>query len=149
MLRPANNEQGWQYDLATHHSNQDDKVWEFELRKNVTFHDGSAFNADSMIENRKAFKKAPFTFSKFATVLERVEKLGEYRVRFHMNEAYGAFPYDAIWLQFYSTPYLKKFGWNGKPICPNLAEPGLYGLGPYILTSGYVEGDRRSAKVEL
>ncbi len=149
LLRPANNEKGWQYDLAVSHRSKDDVIWDFELRQNAFFHDGSHFNADSVMANVAAFQKDPFTFSNFSSVLSHIEKTGEYSVRFHMKQPYGAFPYDAIWLQFYSSDYLQKFGWNGKQTCPNLVESGLYGIGPYILSEGYVEGDRRSSVVEL
>ncbi|TCI05505.1 ABC transporter substrate-binding protein [Corallincola luteus] len=149
LLRPENNERGWQYDLAISHTSHDDKVWDFELRKDAVFHDGRAFNADSVIENMRFFKQAPFTFSKLHLLFERAEKLGEYRVRFHLKEPYGAFLHDAIWLQFYTPEYLAKHGWNGKPTCPNLAEPGLFGMGPYVLHKGYIEGDRSSPEVVL
>ncbi len=149
LFRPANNQRGWQYDLAKSHTNQHNRVWEFELRRNAYFQDGSHFNADSVLENITAFQRQPFSFSRFASVLSHVEKVDDYRVRFYMKEPYGAFPYDAIWLQFYTSKYLEKHGWNGKPTCPNLVEPGRYGIGPYILTKGYVEGDRRSPIVEL
>ena len=56
---------------------------------------------------------------------------------------------DALWLQFYTKKYLKKYGWNGKASCPNLAAPGPYGAGPFILKSGYIEGDRATTKAEL
>lgn len=149
LVRPASNEKGWQYDLATRHHSINDKIWEFRLRRGVHFQDGSPFNADSVLLNMAYFKKQPFLFTKFAKVFDRVEKIDDYTVRFHMTEPYGVFLHDAIWLQFYTPTYLKKFGWNGKPTCPNLAEPGLYGLGPYILTEGYIEGDRRTPKAIL
>jgi ABC-type transport system substrate-binding protein len=149
LVRPADNPRGWQYDLAKSHKNYGDKIWEFTLRKGVTFQDGTLFNADSIIENMAYFEKAPFSFSKLPEILERVEKIDDYNVRFHLSKPYGVFLHDANWLQFYTTEYLEKFGWNGKPTCPNLAAPGPYGLGPFILTEGYVEGDRRSPKVVL
>jgi ABC-type transport system substrate-binding protein len=54
-------------------------------------------------------------------------------------------------MQFYTEEYLKTNpgGWNGKPCCPNLSKPGPYGLGPYILTEGYIEGDRQTPKAVL
>ncbi|HIB63641.1 MAG TPA: hypothetical protein EYO33_00580, partial [Phycisphaerales bacterium] len=45
--------------------------------------------------------------------------------------------------------FREKSGWNGKANCPNLSMPGPYGLGPYILTEGYIEGDRHTAKAVL
>ncbi|MEP5837524.1 MAG: ABC transporter substrate-binding protein [Marinobacter sp.] len=149
LVRPADNEQGWQYDLAVSHSSVEDQVWEFQLRRGVTFQEGSPFNADSVLLNMAHFQRQPFTFSKLSTILERVEKVDDYTVRFYLSEPYGVFLQDAIWLQFYTPAYLKKHGWNGKPSCPNLAEPGPWGLGPYILHEGYVEGDRSTPEVVL
>ncbi len=149
LVRPANNKKGWQYDLAISHRSIDDKIWEFRLRQGVSFQDGSSFNADSVLKNMAYFQKKPFTFTKLRTILDKVEKVDDYTVRFYLTEPYGVFLHDATWLQFYTQPYLKKFGWNGKPNCPNLAEPGPYGLGPYLLVEGYVEGDRSAPKVVL
>lgn len=149
LVRPADNEQGWQYDLATSHRSTEDRVWEFQLRRGVTFQDGSPFNADSVLLNMEHFKRKPFTFSKLSTILERVEKVDDHTVRFYLSEPYGVFLHDANWLQFYTPSYLEKHGWNGKPNCPNLAEPGPYALGPYILHEGYVEGDRSTPEVVL
>jgi ABC-type transport system substrate-binding protein len=149
LVRPANNMRGWRYDLATSHTSKDNKIWEFQLRKDVRFHDGTPFNADSVLLNMAYFAKQPFTFTKLHKIFHRVEKIDDYRVRFHLTEPYGVFLHDAIWLQFYTPRYLEKHGWNGKPTCPNLAEAGPYGLGPYILHEGYVEGDRSTEKVVL
>lgn len=149
LVRPADNEQGWKYDLATSHRSTEDRVWEFQLREGVSFQDGTPFNADSVLLNMAYFKRQPFTFSKLSAILDRVEKLDDYTVRFYLTEPYGVFLHDANWLQFYTPAYLEKHGWNGKPNCPNLAEPGPYALGPYILHEGYVEGDRSTPEVVL
>ena len=149
LLRPANNDRGWDYYMATSHSKVSDTIYEFTLRKGVRFQDGSPFNADSVIENMAYFKKKPFLFSKINKVYDRAEKVDDYKVRFYLKEEYGTFLNDVIWIQFYTTEYLKKFGWNGKTTCPNLAEAGPYGLGPYTLTEGYIEGDRKTDKAVL
>ncbi len=149
LLRPADNERGWDYDMATSHRQINDKTYEFSLRKGVLFQDGTPFNADSVVENMTCFKKAPFLFTKIDTVFDRVEKIDDYTVRFYLTEKYGQFLNDTIWIQYYSSAYLKLFGWNGKLTCPNLAEPGPYGLGPYILKAGYAEGDRQTPEVVL
>ena len=149
LVRPADNEEGWQYDLALSHRSVGDQMWEFRLRQGVTFQDGTAFNADSVLLNMAYFQRRPFTFSKLSQILDRVEKVDEYTVRFYLTEPYGVFLHDANWLQFYTPTYLDKHGWNGKPSCPNLAEPGPYALGPYILHQGYVEGDRSTPEVVL
>jgi ABC-type transport system substrate-binding protein len=149
LVRPANNEKGWQYDLAVSHRNIDDKIWEFRLREGARFQDGSPFNADSVLLNMEYFQREPFTFTKLSTILDRVEKVDDYTVRFYLTEPYGVFLHDANWLQFYTPEYLQKHGWNGKETCPNLAEPGRFALGPYILHEGYVEGDRSTPEVVL
>ncbi len=149
LVRPANNDRGWQYDLATSHRNIDDTIWEFRLREGVRFQDGSPFNADSVLLNMEYFQRQPFTFTNLSTILARVEKIDDYGVRFVLTEPYGVFLHDANWLQFYTSEYLEKHGWNGKPTCPNLAEPGPFALGPYVLHQGYVEGDRSTPEVML
>ena len=149
LVKPANNDRGWEYDVAKSHTNKSDKIFEFTLKKGVKFHDGTEFNADSVLLNMSYFKKRPFTYTKLYKIFDRVEKINDYKVRFYLKEAYGVFIYDAIWLQFYTKKYLQKYGWNGKSNAPNLAAPGPYGLGPYILKEGYIEGDRSSDKVVL
>jgi ABC-type transport system substrate-binding protein len=149
LVRPANNERGWRYDLAKSHRNIGNTIWEFQLREGVQFQDGSPFDADSVLLNMEYFKRRPFTFTKLSTILDRVEKVDKYTVRFHLTEPYGVFLHDAIWLQFYTQEYLDKHGWNGKATCPNLAEPGPFALGPYILHQGYLEGDRSTEEVVL
>jgi len=149
LVRPANNERGWEYDMAIAHRKIGDKIFEFDLREGVRFQDGSQFNADSVVQNMKHFKKKPYTFTAIDRVFDRAEKISEYKVRIHLKEKYGLFIYDAMWMHFYTEEYLESFGWNGKSTAPNLAAPGRYGLGPYILDKGYVEGDRNSSVVEL
>lgn len=149
LIKPADNDRNWEYDLATSHKQISDTVYEFTLRKGVLFQDGTPFNADAVLENMRYFKQKPFLFSPFHQYYERTEKVNDYKVRFHLKSKYGSFLNDVIWLHFYTTKYLEKFGWNGKATCPNLAEAGLYGLGPYILEEGYIEGDRSTKKAVL
>ncbi|EIJ41139.1 ABC-type dipeptide transport system, periplasmic component [Beggiatoa alba B18LD] len=149
LFRPANNTKGWDFDLATTYRQLSETVYEFTLRQGVVFQDGTPFNADAVLLNMHYFKQKPFTYSKIHQVFDHAEKVDDYTVRFYLTEKYGVFLNDVVWIQFYTKTYLEKFGWNGKPTCPNLAEAGLYGLGPYILTEGYIEGDRKTPKAEL
>ena len=148
LIKPSDNEQGWEYDMATSHRQLDDTTYEFTLRQGVRFQDGTPFNADAVVLNMEYFKKEPVKYSKIDKVFDRAEKIDDFTVRFHLTEKYGSFMNDAIWMQFYTEEYLKTNpgGWNGKANCPNLSMPGPYGLGPYILTEGYIEGDRQTAK---
>ena len=155
LIKPSDNERGWEYDMATSHRQIDDTTYEFTLRKGVKFQDGTPFNADAVVLNMEYFKKAPVLYSKIDKVFDRAEKIDDETVRFHLTEKYGSFMNDVIWMQFYTKEYLEtnedpvtgeKVGWNGKANCPNLSKPGPYGLGPYILTEGYIEGDRQTSK---
>ncbi len=158
LIKPSDNPQGWEYDMATSHKQLDDTTYEFTLRQGVRFQDGSPFDADAVVLNMDYFKQAPVKYSKIDKVFDHAEKIDDYTVRFHLTEKYGSFMNDAIWMQFYTKTYLEtntdpktgqKVGWNGKANCPNLSKPGPYGLGPYILTEGYIEGDRQTDKAVL
>ncbi|GAA5507704.1 ABC transporter substrate-binding protein [Novipirellula caenicola] len=150
MIKPSDNAQGWEYDMAVSHQQIDETTYEFQLRKGVRFQDGSPFDADAVVENMDAFKKQPTTYSKIDQVFDFVEKIDDYTVRFHLTEEYGCFMNDLVWMQFYTSEYLRVCGgWNGKASCPNLSRPGPYGLGPYILSEGYIEGDRQTDKAVL
>lgn len=149
FIRPSNNARGWEYDMAVGHRQIDDTTYEFQLRQGVVFQDGTPFNADAVVMNMDAFKEEPVRYSKIDVVLDRCEKVDDFTVRFYLKEKYGCFMNDLIWMQFYTKSYLELDGWNGKPTCPNLSAPGPYGLGPYILTEGYIEGDRHTPKAVL
>lgn len=149
LFRPANNERGWDYDLATSYKQLNETTYEFKLRQGVVFQDGTPFNADAVVLNMEYFVYKPYRFTKLWEILDHVEKVDNYTIRFHLTQRYGMFLNDVVWLQFYTRNYLEKFGWNGKSSCPNLLEPGPYGIGPYLLTEGYAEGDRQTPKLEL
>ena len=102
----------------------------FNLRKNVKFHDGSPFNADDVVFSYGRIMQPLGTMQIYVQGVKEVKKVDDYTVRFHLTEKYGSFLNDVIWMHFYTASYLTKFGWNGKSTCPNLAEPGPYGLGP-------------------
>ncbi|QEG39214.1 ABC transporter substrate-binding protein [Roseimaritima ulvae] len=150
LIKPSNNPRGWDYEMATAHRKIDSTTYEFDLRSGVRFQDGSPFDADAVIRNMEAFKQQPTRYSKIDQVFDRAEKVDDDTVRFHLTEEYGCFMNDLIWMQFYTDEYLRlNGGWNGKKTCPNLSRPGPYGLGPYILKQGYIEGDRATATAVL
>lgn len=144
LIKPSDNEQGWEYDMSVSHQQIDETTYEFKLREGVRFQDGTPFDADAVVRNMDAFKAAPVKYSKIDEVFDRAEKIDNFTVRFHLTEKYGCFMNDLIWMQFYTDKYLAKNGWNGKPTCPNLSEPGPYGLGPYVLIDGHIEGDSQT-----
>lgn len=64
----------------------------FELREGVTFHDGSPFNAAAVKFNieRILDPRTKATPRASMTVIESVDVLGEYRVRFNLKRPWGA-----------------------------------------------------------
>jgi peptide/nickel transport system substrate-binding protein len=109
----------------------DSKHWIFTLRENLTFHDGSKFNATSV----------KFTYDRFIDPahpafvpvpmidlrelpLESVEILDDYKVSINFNESYAPFIYkEAPMVGIYSP---NSFGGG-----PNVTIP--IGTGPYYL----------------
>jgi peptide/nickel transport system substrate-binding protein len=57
--------------LATSWKAIDDLTWEFKLRKNVRFHDGSPFTADDVVFTLKRVPNVPNSPSSFATFTSR------------------------------------------------------------------------------
>jgi len=167
LIRPANNTQGWKYDLAESHTEQNisgQSIYTFKLRKGVKFQDGTPFNADSVAENFRFFAANPFVFSAINQFVAngwlKFNKVDDYTVQFILTKENGAFMNDLIWFEIYSHEYLitdtdpttgkvVKVGWNGKATCPNLAFPGSYGIGPFVMKKGFVEGDRQTPVIEL
>jgi peptide/nickel transport system substrate-binding protein len=66
----------------------DDRTLEFDLRDDVTFHDGSQFDADDVVVTLSWLIDPDSVFPTKALYrwIERVEKLGPYRVRIYGNE---------------------------------------------------------------
>lgn len=69
------------------------KVWIFNLREDVNFHDGSKFNADSVIKNfdrmKQGVKQSSFyglDINSFYPSLDKYEKLDDYTIRLTFRE---------------------------------------------------------------
>lgn len=73
--------------------NADATVWTVELRDDVAFHDASPFDADDVVATYEAVID-PSSASPLATdfaMLDRVEKVDDHTVRFHLAHSYAAF----------------------------------------------------------
>lgn len=78
---------------------EDGTVYTFALRDGVTFHDGSAFNADAvkfnfdrmLDENHPFHNTGPFPLSFFFSAVENVEVVDDMTVRFALNAPYAPF----------------------------------------------------------
>lgn len=149
LLRLADNEQGWEYALATSHRKISPLVYEFELRKNVLFQDGTPFNSDAVVHNFNAFLKEPFKYTNISNTLDSVEKVSSHTIRLRLKKPYGMFMRDLARIYIYSNTYLQKYGWNGGETGGNIKEAGLYGLGAYILKEGIATGKEQTPIVTL
>lgn len=151
LVRSSDNENGWEFMMATSFKQISDLEYEFHLRENVKFQDGTPFNADSVVENFNFLLESPFVYSDLFKRLKSVEKISKYVVRFTFNKAYEIFLFDLTMVNIYSHKYLKKFGWGfkGASTSNSMKSPGPYGLGPYILKEGYATGRAQTPIIKL
>ncbi|MFX0000744.1 MAG: ABC transporter substrate-binding protein [Candidatus Hodarchaeota archaeon] len=109
----------------------DSKHWIFTLRDDVTFHDGTKFNASSVKftydrfidPTHPAYVAVPQTDLSHMP-LESVEILEEFKVSINFNESYAPFIY-------YEAPWIGIFSPNSFGGGPNITVP--IGTGPYYL----------------
>jgi peptide/nickel transport system substrate-binding protein len=73
----------------------DGRTWEFTLRDDVTFHDGERLDAADVVFTYRTLldpaSESPLV--SFYSIVEQVEAVDTYRVRFHLAEPYSPFPY--------------------------------------------------------
>lgn len=75
----------------------DDHTWEFRLRRNVVFHDGSPFTADDVIftiERVPNVANSPNSFAQFTRGIESMKKLDDHRIVFRTKAPNPQFPQD-------------------------------------------------------
>lgn len=151
LVRSSDNEQGWEFMMASSFERTSKLVYEFQLRKNVKFQDGTEFDADSIVENFKYLLDSPFAYSDFYKRLKSIEKTSKYSVKFTLLKPYELFLFDLTMINIYSHKYLQKFGWGfkGASTSNSMKSPGPYGLGPYILKEGYATGRSQTPIIKL
>ena len=149
LIQSSDNTQGWIYDLAKSHKRLDDYTYEFEIRKNLQFQDGSKFTIDSVIKNLNYFKKYPFLYTNIDNIDFDVIKLNEYKFRIILKQKYEMFLTDLARIYFYTDDFLNNYGIKGAETGTANELPGSFGMGPYILKKGFAVGKKQSAKLEL
>lgn len=149
LVRLNSSPKGWEYFLAYKHEKIDSLTYDFWLRKDVKFQDGSIFNADSVIDNFLHFQKGAFTYTDIHNKLKYVEKLEDYKIRIHLNDPYGMLFNDLARVNLYTQEYLEKYEWSKNIIAENTKAPGPYGSGPFTLVEGYATGFSQSEKIIL
>ncbi|CAM3760693.1 ABC transporter substrate-binding protein [Bordetella bronchialis] len=113
--------------LAESWKQVDDKTLEFKLRKDVRFHNGETFDADSVVYtlNFVADPKNKATTQQNVQWIDRVEKVDQYTVRIHTKEPFpAAKEYLSTTVAIHPAKYYKEVGpagMNAKPV----------GSGPY------------------
>ncbi len=120
--------------------NEDGTEWVFRLRKDVVWHDGKPFTADDVVFTFnlvKERKTSGFWYTNVPIIVESVEKIDDYTVRFKLKQ-----PYAPFLLKIAAAPILPKHIWE--PIAmqedfdPSKYEPTidqLVGTGPFKIVS--------------
>ncbi len=75
----------------------DGKTYTFHLRKDVTFHNGEPFNADSVVYSWQVYSQPEVTYANNWTIAETVEKVDDYTVNISTAEPNALLlPYVAV-----------------------------------------------------
>jgi peptide/nickel transport system substrate-binding protein len=128
---------GFKPELAESYKIVDDKTIDFELRKNVKFHDGEPMTADDVVYtlNLVSSKDYNARYQIAVSWIESAEKLGDYSVRLHMKAPNPlALEMLAGNLPIYPKAYYEKVGTAGMGVKP-------VGTGPYKLVDA-IPGSR-------
>lgn len=116
----------------------DDTTWEFKLRRNVKWHDGSPFTADDVMftfERAPAVPNSPSSFALY-TKGKTLEKVDDHTVRIKTAEPYPLVPNDV------STIYIvSKKAADGASTGDFNSGKAAVGTGPYRFVE-WVPGDR-------
>lgn len=119
--------------LATEWARIDELTWEFKLREGVTFHDGSAFDAEDVVWTLTKYADPETGARSQASVswIDRVEAVDAQTVRIVSRTPFpSAMEFIAGSLPIYPSDYAEKVGMQGFAQAP-------VGTGPYR----YVAGD--------
>lgn len=72
---------------------QDGSSWTIELRQGVSFHDGTPFNADAVVEHwqRMLAPKHRFSGTSYVEPIQSVTRIDDHTVRFNLRHPWAAF----------------------------------------------------------
>lgn len=149
LVRLSNTKTGWEYYLAKAHKKIDELTYDFELRKDIKFQDGTPFDANSVVRNIKEFLKGPFLYSDIHNSLKSAEKINKYKVRLHLNKPYGMLLNDLCVINFYTKKYYEKYKYIPSLTAQNTKGTGPYGAGAYMIVKGFATGLEQSNKIVL
>ena len=127
--------------LATKWSaNEATTVWTLTLRPNVTFHDGTPFNAEAVRANFDRIVGLKTGFAWTLPALERVEAVDAQTVRFHLKRPQGSFLKVLSLFPLVSPASIKANDKAGDHAAAWSTTNGV-GTGPYRFESVKVRGD--------
>ncbi|WP_235964827.1 ABC transporter substrate-binding protein [Caenimonas soli] len=117
-------------ELASSYKIVDDKTIDFDIRKGVKFHDGTALTAEDVVYTLNLVSSKDYNARYQVAVdwIEKAEKTGDYSVRLHMKRPFAAaLEMLAGNLPIYPKAYYSKVGAEGMAVKP-------IGTGPYKAT---------------
>lgn len=115
-----------------------DKVWEFKLRKDVRWHDGTPFTADDVIFTFERAPSVPNSPASFASAVKgkTIKKIDDHTIQISTPAPHPLMPNDMSSLLIVS----KKHGEGARTEDYNSGKAAI-GTGPYKFAS-FVPGDR-------
>ncbi|MFY4842393.1 ABC transporter substrate-binding protein [Aliarcobacter butzleri] len=149
LIRSYDNQQGFIYDLAKSHKRVDDFTYIFELRENLKFQNGEDFTIDDAIYNLNFFTKHPYLYTNIDKVGFEVFKIDDTHLKIVLKQKYEMFLNDLANIYFYTKDYIEKYNPVGEETGTANKAAGAFGMGPYIIKSGYALGEKQTQKIEL
>ncbi|MBR0679404.1 ABC transporter substrate-binding protein [Roseomonas eburnea] len=116
-----------------------DTVWEFKLRRGVTWHDGRPFTADDVVFTFSRVPNVPNSpggFQGFLRAIERIEVVDPHTIRIHTKRPHPLMPLDLA-----SVSIISRHAGEGASTEDYNSGKAAIGTGPYRYAS-YRLGDR-------
>lgn len=117
----------------------DPQVWEFKLRRGVTFHDGSPFTADDVIYSFNRARQPTSDMKGLLASVEVMTKVDDFTLRIKTRGPNPIFPSNLVNLMIMSRSWTEKNHagtvQDFKAKGDNYAVRNANGTGPYILVS--------------
>lgn len=122
---------------------EDGKSVTFHLRRGVTFHDGTSFNADAVAYSWERFTGVGHTCAQYLERIKGYDVVDEYTISFYVDEPW-AFLVDAFasekTFRVVAPDYVKAHATPDDPWAQEWMAENTCGTGPYTLTK-WVRGE--------
>jgi peptide/nickel transport system substrate-binding protein len=114
-------------------------VWRFDLRKDVTFHDGTPFNADDVVFSINRAQSPTSNFKTYAQMLGKVRKIDDFTVEFTTTAPNPIMLEHMVAINVVSKKWVEANGVSApqdfKTGQETFASRRANGTGPYMLVS--------------